>query len=93
MIALKEPLGISYIDSSSTLDQDSTGSVDEWLPLSKQALDKMKNVLGKYQLVISSCKKELNGLLQSQVIWDPYRAGIQKCVAEICLESKEIWLA
>ncbi|KAL0906705.1 hypothetical protein M5K25_025220 [Dendrobium thyrsiflorum] len=42
---------------------------------------------------LSSYRDELDGLLDSQVTWEPYTAEIQSQVADICLSGQTIWLA
>ncbi|KAI0488867.1 hypothetical protein KFK09_028706 [Dendrobium nobile] len=38
-------------------------------------------------------RNELDGLLQSQVIWEPYGPSIHEMVAKICLAGRDIWRA
>ncbi|KAI0503599.1 hypothetical protein KFK09_014533 [Dendrobium nobile] len=38
-------------------------------------------------------RDELDGLLESQVIWQPYTPDIQAQVAQICLSGADIWTA
>ncbi|KAI0495622.1 hypothetical protein KFK09_021925 [Dendrobium nobile] len=42
---------------------------------------------------LSSYRDELDGLLDSQVIWEPYTSEVRSQVADICLSGEAIWLA
>ncbi|KAL0927843.1 hypothetical protein M5K25_002058 [Dendrobium thyrsiflorum] len=42
---------------------------------------------------LTSYRDELDGLLDSQVIWEPYTPEIRAQVAEICLTGEEVWTA
>ncbi|KAI0500280.1 hypothetical protein KFK09_018492 [Dendrobium nobile] len=42
---------------------------------------------------LSSYRDELDGLLDSQVIWEPYTTEVRSQVADICLSEEAIWLA
>ncbi|KAL0904417.1 hypothetical protein M5K25_026523 [Dendrobium thyrsiflorum] len=42
---------------------------------------------------LTSYRDELDGLLDSQVIWEPYTPEIRAQVAEICHSGEEVWTA
>ncbi|KAI0519048.1 hypothetical protein KFK09_006488 [Dendrobium nobile] len=42
---------------------------------------------------LTTYRDELDGLLDSQVIWQPYTPDIQAQVAQICLSGADIWTA